>query len=117
MKVSMACVTGDGDSSVLPTLLDYVPVWGRDIKKIECANHACKCYRSSLENLIANNSSYKGKGGLTMKMRKKLTSAARCVIKMRGKDSDWKRAVQLLQQDLRNGPLHCFGYHQKCSPD
>lgn len=50
-------------------------------------------------------------------MRKKLTSAARCAIKMRSKDSDQKRAVQLLQHDLRNGPFHCFGYHQKCSPD
>ncbi len=40
---------GDGDSSVYPTLLTQVPIWGRDIQKIECSNHACKCYRSSLE--------------------------------------------------------------------
>ena len=38
---------GDGDSSVYPTLLNKVPVWGRDIKKLESANHACKCYRTA----------------------------------------------------------------------
>ena len=35
---------GDGDRSVYPTLLANVPDWGSDIRKIECANHACKCY-------------------------------------------------------------------------
>ena len=81
---------GDGDSSVFPTLRQSVPVWGRDIQKIECTNHACKCYRSSLEKLVADNPSYKRKGGLTEKMRKRLTCAARCAIKMRSKNSDTK---------------------------
>lgn len=71
---------GDGDSSVYPTLRQNVPLWEPDIK--ECANHACKCYRSSLEKLVADNPSYKGKGGLTEKMRKRLTRAAWCAIKM-----------------------------------
>ena len=44
--------------------------------------HACKCYWSSLEKLITNNPSYKGKGGLTEKMRKRLTSAACFTINM-----------------------------------
>lgn len=105
---------GDGDCSVHPTLLENVPVWGQDIKKMECANHACKCYRSSLEKLAADNHVYKGKGGLTEKMRKRLTSAARCAIKMCSKDGNRQRAVRLLEQDLINGPRHCFGYHQKC---
>ena len=52
---------GDGDSSVYPTLIQYVPVWGRFITKMECANYACKYYRGSLEKLVANNPSYKGK--------------------------------------------------------
>ena len=51
----------DGDSSVYPTLIQCVPVWGRFITKIEGANYACKCYRRSLEKLVANNPSYKGK--------------------------------------------------------
>ncbi len=39
---------GNGDSSVSPTLLTSVPGWGHAIKKLECANHACKCYRGAL---------------------------------------------------------------------
>ena len=110
-------VIGDGDSSVYTTLLQYVPGWGRDIIKLECANHACKCYWGSLEKLVTENSSYKGKGGLTLKMLKRLTSAARCAIKMRSKEPDRRNAINLLRKDLLNGPLHCFGHHQKCSSD
>lgn len=108
---------GDGDSSVYPTLLTQVPIWGRDIQKIECSNHACKCYRSSLEKLAADNPNYKGKGGLTEKMRKRLTSAARCAIKMRSTESNKAEAIKNLEKDLINGPLHCFGHHEKCSAD
>jgi len=108
---------GDGDSSVYPTLLANVPDWGRDIKKIECANHACKCYRSSLETLAKDHAEYRGKGGLTQKMRKRLTSAARCAIRMRSKEADYLKAVKLLERDLKNGPSHCFGFHDQCSPD
>ncbi len=63
---------GDGDSSVHPTLIRQVPVWGHAIKKLECANHSCKCYWGALEKLIHDNPSYKGKGGLTEKMRRRL---------------------------------------------
>ena len=68
---------GDGDSSVYPTLLQSVPGWGYAIKKLECANHACKCYRGALERLVQDNPSYKGTGGLTKKMRQRLVSVAR----------------------------------------
>ncbi len=44
-------------------------------------------------------------------------SAARCAIKMRSAESDTKRATELLQQDLHNGSLHCFGIHTHCSTD
>jgi len=60
---------------------------------------------------------YKGKGGLNSLMRKRLTSAARCAIKMRSKEADQKKAVKLLEQDLINGPRHCFGIHTHCSSD
>ena len=71
---------GDGDSSVHTTLVQSVPVWGLAIKKQECANHACKCYRSALEKLVQEKPAYEGKGGLTERMRKRLASAARCAI-------------------------------------
>ena len=108
---------GDGDSSVYPTLIENVPGWGRYIEKLECANHACKCYRSGLEKLVQDKPAYKGRGGLTQKMRCQLTSAARCAIRMRSKEPDSTKAVKLLVQDLQNGPYHCFGHHERCSPD
>lgn len=108
---------GDGDSSVYLTLLNSVPGWGRDIKKIECANHSCKCYRSNLEKLAVENPAYKGKGGLTSKMRKRLATAARCAIKMRSGESNRAKAIKLLEKDLINGPYHCFGDHCNCSLD
>ena len=108
---------GDGDSSVYPTLLTSVPGWGQAIKKLECANHACKCYRGVLKKLVQDNYSYKGSGRLTKKMRQKLVSGARCAIRMRSYETDVKKAVELLNRDLLNRPLHCFGIHSHCSTD
>ena len=61
---------GDGDSSVNPTLVANVSVWGYDIQKEECANHAVKCFRTSMEQLVKDKSQYKGRGKLTEQMRK-----------------------------------------------
>ena len=108
---------GDGDSSVYSTLVSNVPGWGYSIKKQECANHALKCYRASLEQLIKDKPSYKGKHKLTENMRLRLTKAARCAIIMRSKESDKHKAAVLLQEDIMNSPMHCFGSHHKCKPD
>ena len=99
----------DSDSSVYPTLLQNVPGWDHAIQKLKCANHACKCYRGSLERLVQDNRSYKGSGSLTAKMRKRLVSSARCAIKMRSKESDRQKVLKLLKEDLQNGHWHCFG--------
>ena len=64
-----------------------------------------------------SNLSYRGKGKLMESMQKHLTKAARCAIRTRSSEPDRRRAVQLLQQDLRYGPLHCFGIHSSCSTD
>ena len=50
-------------------------------------------------------------------MQKCLIIAARCAIEMRSTGSDVKQATELLQQDLRNGPLHCSDVHTNCSTD
>ena len=94
-----------------------MPGWGHAIRKVECANHAIKCYRGALEKLVTEKPNYKGCGKLTQRMRKRLTTAARCAIKMRSIGTDKKQALELLRQDLRNGPLHCFGIHTHCSTD
>ena len=107
---------GDGDSSVYSSLIEAVP-WGYSIKKVECANHSLKCYRSALEKLVYDNPSYKGKGKLTEGMRKRLTKAARCAIISRSSEDNRHEAIIKLERDLLNSPLHCFGYHSKCSAD
>ena len=65
------------------------------IKKLECANHAVKCYHTALKNLVNNNLNYKGKGKLTEAMWTKLTKAGRSaiIILMRSKESDKQHAV------------------------
>ena len=108
---------GDGDSSVYPTLVSNVPGWGYSIKKQECANHALKCYRASLEQLIKDKPSYKGKHKLTESMRQKLTKAARCAFIMQSKESNKHKAAALLQEDILNDSLHCFGSHHKSKAD
>lgn len=45
-------VIGDGDSSVMANIQQYVPLWGNRVEKIECANHAVKCYHNRLEQII-----------------------------------------------------------------
>ena len=96
--------------------IEAVP-WGYFIKKVERANHLLKCYRSALEKLVHDNPSYKGKGRLTESMRKRLTKAARCAIISRNNEKNRREAIIKLEKDLLNGPLHCFGYHSKCSTD
>ena len=74
-------------------------------------------YRGALERVVEGNPSYKGAGGPTKKMQQRLVSAARCAIKMRSKESNRHEAIKALARDLLNGPFHCFGQHDKCSPD
>ena len=53
-------VIGDGDSSVLHTIQTTVTSYGRDVKKVECANHAVKCFRGRLEQLTKDFPSFRG---------------------------------------------------------
>ena len=50
-------------------------------------------------------------------MRLKLTVAVRCAIIMRSEENDKRTAASLLQDDIMNGPMYCFGYHHKCRPE
>lgn len=108
---------GDGDSSVHAQLISGINGWGYAIQKQECANHAVKCFRSSLEKLVKDKPQYKGKGKLTEQMRKRLASSVRCAIINRSKLPNRKIAARLLQKDILNCALHCFGSHHKCSAD
>ena len=108
---------GDGDSSVHTQLISGVSGWGYAIQKQECASHAVKCFRSSLEKLVKDKPQYKGRGKLTEQMRKWLASSIRCAIINRSKMTDKKIAARLLQKDILNCALHCFSSHHNCSDE
>ena len=110
-------IIADGDSSTYARIQEEVPVWGRHVKKGECANHVCKCLRGNLEKLVDGNPSYKGKGNLTKAVRVRITSAVRCAIRMRSAEKDHKKAAKLLQSDIKNSVNHVFGNHSNCSSD
>ena len=73
---------GDGDSSVYHSVVTGVPPYGRDITKVECANHAVKCYQNRLEALYNDKPLHRGKHGLSQAMLKCLTHRAQCATKM-----------------------------------
>ena len=104
-------VIGDGDSSLMANIQQYV-IYGPFVEKIECANHACKCYRNRLEELAKDHPEFRGRGRLTKKAIQRLTTGARIAIKMHSKTGD----VEQLRKDLRNGPAHVFGEHRHCNP-
>ena len=52
------------------------------VSKVECANIAVKCYRFHLEKIVLDFPKYKGKGRLTQRAIKRLTTGARCAIKI-----------------------------------
>ena len=84
---------GDGDSSVYAQLISGVKGWGYAIQKQEYANHAVKCFRSSLEKLAKEKPQYKGRGKLTVQMRKRLASSVHCAIINRSKITDKKKQL------------------------
>ena len=100
-------IIGDGDSSV-----EIVP-YGRRVKKLECANHAVRCYRKSLHDLVSNHPDWKGRNGLTELKIRKLSAGARAAIRMHAKTGN----VDQLRKDLRNGPYHVFGDHRNCNEE
>ena len=104
-------LVGDGDSSVMATIRQTVP-YGPFVEKIECANHACKSYRSRLEKLRMDHPEFCKRGALTKRSIQRLVVGARLAIKMHSET----RNVQQLRHDLQNGPEHVFGIHRNCNP-
>ena len=102
---------GDRDSSVYNSVVTGVPLYGRDITKVECANHAVKCCRNRQEALCNNKPDYRGKHRLSQAMMKRIKHEARCAIKMHSATGD----VAALCHNQRNGPRHYFGLHSDCN--
>ena len=103
---------GDGDSSVFYTIQTIVQPYGREVEKIECANHAVKCYRTRLEQLTKDFPLFRGRGGLTKSVITKITHGARRAICQYSATND----IDKLRKDLRAGPKHYLGIHESCNP-
>jgi len=86
---------GVEDSSVYNSVVTHCNTYGRDVKKVKCANHAVKCYCNRMEKLCNDKPQYQGKFGLSSTMMKRLTYGARCAIKVHSRTGD----VNALQHD------------------
>ncbi|VDI41756.1 Hypothetical predicted protein [Mytilus galloprovincialis] len=107
----------DGDSSIHAQIMERVPVWGKFVQKMECANHITKCLRGNLENLVNENPSYKGKGKLCKRTRIRIVSAVRCSIRRRSSEKNKTLAIKNLEHDIRNTTSHIYGDHTRCNED
>jgi hypothetical protein len=87
---------------------ELVP-YGRHVKKIECANHAVKCYTKALFKIVEARPDLKGI--LTRQKILRLKKAARGAI---AHNSTTGNSVVSLVHDLKNGPKHVFGCHAEC---
>ncbi|CAC5399020.1 unnamed protein product [Mytilus coruscus] len=97
--------------------MQSVPVWGKLVQKMECADHICKCLRGNQENLVNENQSYKGKGKLCKRTRIRIVSAVRCSIRRRSPKTNKRKAVKNLEHDIRNTTSYIYGDHTRCNDD
>ena len=85
---------GDDDSSVYSKIIENV-LYGRRVKKKECANHAVRRYRKSLHDLVNTHTEWKGRNGLTEQKIRRIAAGARAAIRMHAKTGN----VDLLRLD------------------
>lgn len=106
---------GDGDSSVYARIVEKVS-YGRDVIKLECANHITRNLHDGLRKLASNKH-------FPIHVRKILTygspsplerlvKGVRTAIKECGKTHN----VHILREDLKNAPFHVLGSHKNCRP-
>ncbi len=87
------------------------------LRKLSVQITVCKCFRTALEKLVADNPSYKGKGKLTKLACIRMTGAMRAAIKVHSLShkAGNENAALDLKKEMLNIPFHVFGYHTKYS--
>lgn len=103
-------VVGDGDSSVYNRIRTSVP-YGKNVSKLECANHMVRGYTDKLHKVHGTKSHPLSARKDLAAVIPRLTQAARSAISSVEKEGG---GVALLRQDLSNGPSHVFGDHTNC---
>ncbi|XP_063232486.1 uncharacterized protein LOC134536623 [Bacillus rossius redtenbacheri] len=102
-KLQFKKFVGDGDSSVHAAIIANVS-YGRDVEKIECANHVVKNLKKNLYAMA--------KGSHTRHLsQSKIQALCRCA---RGCISNCGGNAVQLQSALLNVPNHVFGDHKLC---
>lgn len=112
---------GDGDSNTMALIQKKIP-YGKNVLKVECANHAVRRYLRNLQRIQKATLKYPGPNGSNARKKLKvliprLVKAARTAIKrhaIANHHEDNTEAKQNLVKELQNAPLHVFGKHEKC---
>lgn len=107
---------GDGDSSVMANIAEKCP-YGRRVIKVPCRNHSLRAYTSGLYGIACNTAL--GDARTRAKVRTqipRLVKGVNCAIAKYSKAECLKdpQRVSKLKEELKNGPSHVFGDHEKC---
>ena len=100
----------DGDSSTHSEIIARVP-YGRNVEKIECANHACKCLKNRLYKKQHENAECRRflSAAIIKKMRDFARNAIVCT-------TTEKKSAKDLISALKAIPLHFFRCDHRFSP-
>ena len=109
-------VIGDGDSSVYKNILSQVQ-YGREERKIECANHVTKCHTAGLYKIAKEKA--ESRRLLSVPRIKRMTVTMRTIIKHHAleNEADKRSATDCardLASDAGNASFHVLGHHERC---
>ncbi|XP_039296223.1 uncharacterized protein LOC111043599 isoform X2 [Nilaparvata lugens] len=106
----------DGDSSVYKTLLDRRPYKNTSVLKIECRNHLMRNYCNKIREIAQTSNRGRNPIMLRKKIGDRLVRLRYAVTKavIHKENVDKLKSVEMLKEDILNGPNHVFGDHSKC---
>jgi len=115
--------TGDGDSSVMSRLTETQPYGpSTTISKIECTNHLLRNYCRKVRDVSDQRRNEKGpvpgelRGIISqnvLRLRRAVTGAVGHHL---SSSEEMHVKTRRLAADIKNGPYHVFGDHEKCDP-
>lgn len=94
-------------------IVERVP-YGRQVIKIECANHMTRCVSDKLHKLAHNTSYPLAARKLLLEKKNGISRLERLIKGVRTAIKNNKNNVDSLRAELRNAPFHIFGNHENC---
>jgi hypothetical protein len=111
-------VIGDGDSSVYCNIMTRVRYPGVKVQKIECVNHAIKCFNKGLLAIQSDTKYPKYDRDILKSKFGRFGLAARSAIISNSRNQTSclnPTSSKTLADDLTNMPLHIYGSHNNCN--